>query len=698
MKFLKKYDEWDSSHTDISKYLITRLYQMVDVSEIISYRYPVTNGLILLEELYDTVTSALDYPIATKRLKPLIEECLDKEIKTSIVQDKIIEKYFNFIQEGVKTFGNYDLSERKYLKIIQTNLIIYISTLQQGYIEKIFTELEDTNWSDSDNDFQRKVDYLNQLAMILVSQALHIGHSISFLQVSFAKLVKKKLKFLIEDIFRIFAFYQNRVYKCFILCSPLDQLLINELQMIPSEEPLTKFIKIEIPKTESFTQENLDSEEAVTEEGLDSEEVVTEEGLDSEETITEEGLDSEETITEEGLDSEETITEEGLDSEETITETELLTGYCFECSGKDPLSALRNSITKAFINLSLKYPETVLTIQNLFNPIWKNSYYFNTSSNSQYPKYRKFKFDNDADPIIPAFRINTLINSLYPQKIEEFSNEILVKFQESLYFYHLAHSASSIENSYLLLWTALESLMGFRAQSTDNIGNIKENVARALALGSVGRRVNATIQRMKLTSYRDSWGKIYGPDNSQNIKVYERSGLCEWITWMSQLDVKEGDDFYNSITQEPLLGRQFSSINQKWKKLGDVHKVIIQAHNNTSYQLDRLYQARNKIVHSGQFGRTGKYLWIHLEWYLGKLLAVSLLISREFPQNLEADQRDIVFGCLRGQYESSIDYLKRHKNEPIDCKHLLASGITAFPVLCFESIPKQDFQLMSYEN
>jgi hypothetical protein len=244
-----------------------------------------------------------------------------------------------------------------------------------------------------------------------------------------------------------------------------------------------------------------------------------------------------------------------------------------------------------------------------------------------------------------------------------------------------------MENSYLLLWTALECLMGFRAQSTDIIGNIKDNVATALALGSVGRRVNATIQRMKLTSSKDSWGHKYGPSNSQNNSEYETIGLCHWITWMTQLKVEQTDEFYKHISTEPLLGRQFSSINQRWKKLEDVYDVIIRAQKNTSYQLDRLYQARNKIVHSGQFGRTGKYLWIHLEWYLGKLLAVSLLISKKFPPNFDADQRDIVFGCLRGQYESSIDYLKRHKNEPIEFKHLLASGITAFPVLCFESIP-----------
>jgi len=132
MQFLTRSNKWHSSHTTVSKYLITRLYQMVDVSEIISYRYPVTNGLILLEELYDTATLGLDYSLAIHRLKYLIEECLNDDIETSIVKDQIIQKYFNPIKEGIKVFKNFNLSDRKDLKTIQINSMIYISTLQQG--------------------------------------------------------------------------------------------------------------------------------------------------------------------------------------------------------------------------------------------------------------------------------------------------------------------------------------------------------------------------------------------------------------------------------------------------------------------------------------------------------------------------------------------------------------------------------------
>ncbi|AFZ58629.1 hypothetical protein H6G54_20150 [Anabaena cylindrica FACHB-243] len=139
------------------------------------------------------------------------------------------------------------------------------------------------------------------------------------------------------------------------------------------------------------------------------------------------------------------------------------------------------------------------------------------------------------------------------------------------------------------------------------------------------------------------------------------------------------------MKNEPLLCKQYRDINEKWKNLKDLHDVIVKAKKNTNYQLDSLYQTRNRIVHSGRFGRTGIYLWIHLEWYVAKLLASSILIMDGLRNNLSIDgnPRDIVFGCLRGQYESSIDYLLRHQDKIIDFEHILASGITRFPYICF---------------
>ena len=68
---------------------------------------------------------------------------------------------------------------------------------------------------------------------------------------------------------------------------------------------------------------------------------------------------------------------------------------------------------------------------------------------------------------------------------------------------------------------------------------------------------------------------------------------------------------------------------------------------------------------------------------LGNAIAAALIILDNLSLDLDINPRDIVFGCLRGQYESSIDYLNRHKDKDIEFTHVSASGITRFPVLCF---------------
>jgi len=127
MKFLARPDEWEPSHTILSQYLVTRLYQLVDIYEVISYRYPITNGIILLEELYDTATACLKRPKTKDRLKSLLKESLDDNIQTSIIKDPVVEKYFRNIKNELDPLSNKDLDEND-IKKLQLTSLTYIAT------------------------------------------------------------------------------------------------------------------------------------------------------------------------------------------------------------------------------------------------------------------------------------------------------------------------------------------------------------------------------------------------------------------------------------------------------------------------------------------------------------------------------------------------------------------------------------------
>ncbi|MBD2538673.1 hypothetical protein [Coleofasciculus sp. FACHB-SPT36] len=590
MKFLARTNEWEQSHTILSKYLVTRLYQLVDIYEVISYRYPITNGIILLEELYDTATACLKRPKTKDRLKSLLEECIDGNIQTSIINDPVVEKYFRNIKNDLQPLlskDNKDLDETD-IKRLQSISLTYIATLNKKYVEFIFSELKAIDLSSQDLD--PKFKKIDRLLKALVAFALHDGHSIIHLKISFKGLIKDSADTLIEQLYRIFSFAQIRNYQFFINNTNLG--------------------------SELHTQLN--------------------------------------------------------------TKSDNTSGtYSFDASGKDAFSAFRNKVTTAYRKLGVKN-----TGININDEIWENVNFLNESTN----QLSQLNFIEDRDPIIPLARINTLEESLVKyQKLQNFEDEVLGKIEESLYLYHLALSVPTIENSYVLLWTSLESLMGLRTNEAD-IKTIKKNVSSILALGAIGRRVNATIQRMRTTANANKWAKIYSPQNDRSANEFDAIGLCHWISWITDQNLKNSpNDPFKDMQSEPLLCKQYRDINENWKKLKDLHTVITLSEQNLNYQLDRLYQTRNRIVHSGRFGRAGNYLWIHLEWYVAKLLAVSILIldNFSFDLDLDANPRDIVFGCLRGQHQSSIDYLKRHEDKIINFDNVLASGITRFPVLCF---------------
>lgn len=593
MKIFSKH-QWHDSHTDLSKYFLRRFAQLVDTDEVISNRHPTTNGLILFEELYDIVTLCLRRWKNRFRLRALLMECADRSVKTSIVNDPILTKYFRPGVEDAKDWSKKELSPELAAEV-QRNSLKHVMAVRPEYVDRIRSEFDSIDLSSNNFDtFSRKID---NLLIALIPQLLYEGHSVGFLQLAPSNLGRSRLEGLIERLFGYFSLTEDRTYNCFVTEDVrLDPQLLDLLQA-----------------------------------------------------------------------DRKTLTAEVLWENQ-----ELLDGYAFVASGKDPFSAVRNTTIQAFRKLSLRKPDTD---SNTLTPFWTTSYYEGRGD-----KYAKYNFIENSDPIISPLRANTLKNTLdkLENELDAVPADILEKLEEPLYFYNLARAVPSVENSYILLWTALEALMGLRTDQPD-IEIVQTNVAQSVALGSVGRRVNSTVQRLRTLGRANDWPYL-GPGASE----YDRTGLCDWIVWLTDRSTQDTqDDPFCILKEDPLLCKQYRYINENWKNLSVLHDIIVASERNLRYQLDRVYLTRNTIIHSGHFGHTGTYLWIHLEWYVGKLLAEAISTLDGMFGQLSADPRDMVFGGLQGQYRSTVDYLSRHSNESITFDRLIASGISRFPALCF---------------
>lgn len=582
-------DDWHNSHTDLSKYLLARFAQLVDVDEVISYRYPTTNGYILLEELHAVAGVTLERWKNNHRLKTLLAECSDFTNPASIANDPIINRYFRPVKNDILAWSketfNFDLVKR-----IERGALVHASTLRKEYTERLWADFHEVDLKSQ--GFDRVSAEINRLSLTLIPHLLYDEHSLGFLQRAPQNLKERSPHRVVEKLFRYFSFGTDREYQCFI-AHQLSPTLDSALEARPHD--------IQLPNSTG------------------------------------------------------------------------LKGMMFKALGRDPISALRNKVTQAYRKISLRVPTTD---PGILEPIWLNSYYYRPRFG-----YIQYDFDYNSDPIVPSFRPNTLTETLRNARVslDDTSESVLGMVEESLYFYNTARVVPSVENSYILLWTALEALMGLKTDKSD-IEVVQDNVAQPLALGAVGRRINATVQRLRTTGNANKW-KYLGP---RYANEYDRLGLCRWMGWLTdQTDKHSLKDPFTVLKEDPLLCMQYRNINEKWLTYKDLLRVLKVSERMTRYQLDRLYLTRNRIVHSGHFGHTGIYQWVHLEWYVGKMLAQAILILNELPDHFLRNPLDAVFGCLVGQYRATLDFLDRHSGQSITTEGLIASGITRFPALCY---------------
>ncbi|MEK9499857.1 hypothetical protein [Gaopeijia maritima] len=364
-------------------------------------------------------------------------------------------------------------------------------------------------------------------------------------------------------------------------------------------------------------------------------------------------------------------TDESLTANDFFEPPDDLKGWSFEVAGRDPYTALRESVTTA----SRRARVTAADVgDDLLVPVWKGTYYKTSQG-----KFVAYDLDEHRDPVIPGGRADTLRTTLEKvgESLESLSDEALDDLEEPLHFYNLARSVTSLENSYTLLWTALESLTGLRGDKADIVA-VQDVLGSALSLGAVGRRVVSTVSRIRSTGKLRGW-RYLGPSSSE----YEPAGLVDWIVWMVDASTKDSpNDPYEVLNEDPLLCRQWREINEGWAMLGDLRTVCADSERATRYHLDRIYLHRNLVIHSGTFGHPAGNLWVHFEWYVGKLLALAVIMSRR-PLATGGDLRDQVAGTLIGQAEATLEYLKRHQQDPITHERLHLSGLTRFPAVCF---------------
>lgn len=218
---------WNHRHTDLSKYLLSKFIQLVDMDESINNRFSATNGLILLDQIKEICSSILRRPKNANRLNQVFKEAADKQITSSIVNDLIIEQYFSSIKQWVESWKNSGVKLENVKEVLQQTEI-YISIVRSQYVNLIKEELLKINLTSTDG-FDLKVSKLNKLINSLVAQLIYEGYSVAFLQIACKRLAWEKPDNLVRRLFEYFFKGEEpnkeRVYTCFLPGDLNDELI-----------------------------------------------------------------------------------------------------------------------------------------------------------------------------------------------------------------------------------------------------------------------------------------------------------------------------------------------------------------------------------------------------------------------------------------------------------------------------------------
>lgn len=224
---------------------------------------------------------------------------------------------------------------------------------------------------------------------------------------------------------------------------------------------------------------------------------------------------------------------------------------------------------------------------------------------------------------------------------------------DSLSYYNLSLKSRSIENSFLLLWTSLETLLPFYGKNSD-IESVQEFVSQTLSLGAVGRELASFVNRLKQTESQHDYKFRFFTKEINNIHIATKEEISSIYEILTKDYSNDSLDPYCELKEySELLTSEFIRLNNIYKNTEERIKYWNNKINTSEtairLQLDRIYLHRNQIVHSGKLINEYSNLWRHLEWYVGKLISI-YIIHYLIIKNRNISQYDIYIDILSNKF------------------------------------------------
>jgi len=314
----------------------------------------------------------------------------------------------------------------------------------------------------------------------------------------------------------------------------------------------------------------------------------------------------------------------------------------------------------------------------LFNYYFEGCYWSMLPRNEN-GKMMWTKAELGLDPICVESRESTLRKTLENCQ-QEFSFKYKMKdllpvpknqqVRNAIYNYNMALGSKSIQNSVALLWTSLEALLPYRTANTD-IESVQDFVSKTLSLGAISRDIHSFVLRFKACNSENK-GLLNELNTDSFSPCTTVKGTLEWFIWLSEADSTVTSFRFSKMREcSQLLAYQYSKLGTLIGKGNgkDLLRRVLSSKESIQFQLQRIYLHRNQIVHSGDLVNEYMNVWLHLEWYIGKLLAYSMIKSEFSKDSLELKS---IFSKLESDYDYLVSYFEKNPSIMItDAQRLL---------------------------
>lgn len=605
--WIAKSTNWNKATKSLEKFAIERILQRCDYSEIISNKYRTTNGFTQLKELIHYCEVTLKRSKTVKTLMMIIEEAKSPTVSQNILNDLIIEEYFKDLKEYFKKKCDPSILV---VEKMQPNLLalenlyrelrVFEKQLEERYFECLVTELKNINYNE-ETKIQREIERLSVLIDLLIPYLIFNGFSNATISEILRNWLRSGYHITVSKFLSFLHFKKRPFTFLQFLGSSSDES--NDFLTLMREG---LEVEIEEIPAEKLNQEFLEENK---------------------------------------------IPREGIFAK-------------YEFSTLDPHKHVRSNFDGLLKDLVIQKERQSLAV---FNSFFDHSFWSNRAG----LPFEKFKtISLEGDPINVNARGKTLRRTLEKaskSRSFEFNGETRLplidceQLSNSVYYYNLALGSKSIENSLSLLWTALEAVQPYKVYTAD-IDAVQKLVSKGLGIGSIGRDINGFASRLhQFSSFHENCLKgLFVKEFPSN---FFPDDLQKWFDWICD---KENctSNFAVLKNHSELLAFQYLGLGKSLvdEKQSFLLNRISRSEESMKFQLQRIYHHRNKIVHSGDMINEYTNLWMHLEWYIGKILAY-FIIKLHFEKS--AKSLEDAYMELEADRDYLVSYLERNKEKQI---------------------------------